>query len=177
MVSNEVNLTFYAEGKTLIELNECKSRAVVSISNSFNNLGGINSEIRQVRKSNNIIEFQFFGPVYVHVQASSATVAWRKKDELKKLGFGYDDYGSNKIRIDKVESQLQINVFPLKKLSEKPRPVLSEVEYTAFLAEEEVNLYNAMNCFDGTYLSKSYKSNYNEDKNLKIGFEVTHLLI
>lgn len=55
MVSKEMNLSFYAEGKHLIEINECTSRAVTSISNSFNSLGGVNSEIRQVRKTNNII--------------------------------------------------------------------------------------------------------------------------
>ena len=62
-----MTLTFYAEGKSLIEVNECRSRAIVSISHSFNTLGGINSEIRQVRKTNNIIEFNYYGPVYLHV--------------------------------------------------------------------------------------------------------------
>jgi hypothetical protein len=55
MVSKEMNLSFYAEGKNLIEINECTSRAITTISNSFNNMGGLNSEIKQVRKTNNII--------------------------------------------------------------------------------------------------------------------------
>ena len=75
-----MNLSFYAEGKSLIEINECKSRASTTISKSFNNLGELNGDIRQVRKTNNIIEFTFYGPIYVHIQSESSTALWRPKD-------------------------------------------------------------------------------------------------
>ena len=171
MVAKEMNLTFYAEGKSLIEVNECRSRAIVSISHSFNTLGGISSEIRQVRKTNNIIEFNYYGPVYLHVEAASATVAWRKKDDLTKLGRGYDEYTSNKIRLDRNGNDLKVEVFPLKQLADKPTVTLTNVDYTAYLAEEEMNLYDAINCNHGTYLQKTSASN-NQDGSLSLSFDV-----
>lgn len=38
-IKESMNLSFYAEGKSLIEINECTSRASTTISKSFNNLG------------------------------------------------------------------------------------------------------------------------------------------
>lgn len=32
----------------------------------------------------------YYGPVYVQVEAKSGTIAWRRKDQLKKIGYGYD---------------------------------------------------------------------------------------
>jgi hypothetical protein len=159
MVSKEMNLSFYAEGKSLIEINECTSRATTTISHSFNNMGGINSEIRQVRKTNNIIEFNYYGPVYVNVKADSATIAWRKKDDLSKRGLAYDEYTNNKIRIEKDGKLLSVKVFPLKKVTDKPSVSFTTVEYTAYIAKEEMNLYDAMNCNNGKYLSKSVSTN------------------
>jgi hypothetical protein len=141
------------------------------ISHSFNSIGGLNSNIKQVRKTNNIIEFNYYGPVYINVKADSATLAWRRKDELTLQGFGYDEYTSNKIRIDKEGNILTVEVFPLKKIIEKPKVSMKNVEYSAFLAEEEMNLYDAMNCNNGAYLSKSISSNA-EDKSLILSFEV-----
>ena len=39
-----------------------------------------NSEIRQVRKMNNIMEFMSYGPVFLQVKSKGGTIAWRKKD-------------------------------------------------------------------------------------------------
>ena len=94
---------------------------------------------------------------------------WRKKDELTKQGFGYDEYSSNKVRIDKEGDMLTVEIFPLKKIAEKPKVSLTSVSYTAFIAEEEMNLFDAMNCNNGQYLSSSISSN-TEDKPLKLSF-------
>jgi len=80
VVQKLMNFSFYSEGKNILEINECKSRAVTTILNSFTTTDKANSEIKQVRKSNNIIEFLFYGPVYVQVYAESGTIAWRRKD-------------------------------------------------------------------------------------------------
>lgn len=50
-----MNLSFYTEGKSLIEINECTSRAVTTVSSNFKEVSGTNSDIKQVRKTNNII--------------------------------------------------------------------------------------------------------------------------
>lgn len=54
---------------------------------------------------------------------------------------------------------------------EKPKVSFTSVEYSAYLAEEEMNLYDAMNCNNGKYLSKSIASN-TEDKALTLSFQV-----
>ena len=46
------------------------------------------------------MEFMHYGPVYLQVKAKSATIAWRKKDPLKKLGYGYDVYMPSKLQYD-----------------------------------------------------------------------------
>jgi hypothetical protein len=35
MVAGESNFTFYAEGKSVVEINECQSRAIATVSDSF----------------------------------------------------------------------------------------------------------------------------------------------
>ena len=37
LVHDKQSLTFYSEGRNLIEINECASRAIVSISHQFKN--------------------------------------------------------------------------------------------------------------------------------------------
>ena len=97
-VKGVTNFTFYSEGKSLLEINECKSRAVATVYKSFDTTSRLNSPVRQVRRTNNIMEFTHYGPVYLQVQAKSGTIAWRRKDELKKLGYGYDQYFATKLR-------------------------------------------------------------------------------
>jgi hypothetical protein len=43
-----------------------------------------------VRKTNNIIEFNHYGPIFLNVQAISATISWRKKDIETGEGTAYD---------------------------------------------------------------------------------------
>lgn len=81
LIVNEQNLTFYSEGKNIIEINECKKRAILSISSEFKNLAEISSEIKQIRKTNNIIEFTYYGIVYIHAVSEAASIIWRKKNE------------------------------------------------------------------------------------------------
>jgi len=80
MVSSTMNFTFYSEGRNVLEINECKSRAITTVFHDFSTADRMNSEIKQVRKANNIMEFQYYGLVYVQIEAVSATIAWRKKD-------------------------------------------------------------------------------------------------
>ena len=168
-----MNFSFYAEGKTLIELNECQSRAIATISTSFNDITAINSEIRQVRKSNNIIQFSHFGPIFLNVQAISATISWRKKNLDTGEGTAYDLYTNNKIRIDKVGNELKVEVFPPKKITKDPKIKLSNINYKVFLAEEQSNLYNAMNCNNGVYLERQAATIvYDENDSVMVFFEV-----
>lgn len=50
----------------------------------------------------------YYGPVYLQVQAKSGTIAWRRKDEQKKIGFGYDQYMPSKLRYSKEPNGLTI---------------------------------------------------------------------
>lgn len=131
----------------------------------------MNSDIKQVRKANNIIEFTYYGPVFIHVEASSATISWRKKDEMTGQGFGYDEYGTSKIRIDKTSGFLSVEVFPLKLLVSKPQVTFEYVNYTSYLAEEEMGLYDAINCHNGTYLTEAIATN-SETKSIILRFKV-----
>ena len=75
------------------------------------------SQIQQVRKSNSIVEFTYYGPVYIHIEAKSATVMWRHKDQLTGKGTGYAEYSANKIRIDKTtDTMLNVEVYPIRKV-------------------------------------------------------------
>lgn len=66
-----------------------------------------------MRKTNNIIEFMYYGPVYVQVEAKSGTIAWRRKDQVKKIGYGYDEYFPSKIRYGISDGKLKVEVYQL----------------------------------------------------------------
>ena len=51
----------------------------------------------------------YYGPVYLQVQASSATISWRKKDERTKVGFGYEQYTPSKLRYAAEGNVLNVN--------------------------------------------------------------------
>jgi hypothetical protein len=158
MVVGTMNFTFYSEGKSILEINECKSRAVTTVYHEFSTSDRVNSQIKQVRRTNNIVEFMYYGPVYVETQAKSATLGWRKKDEEKKLGYGYDQYYPSKLRYEylPVEGQLRVTVFPLSRSTTNEIFVeFPELTYTVYLAAEEMNLYEAINCENGVYAVKS----------------------
>jgi hypothetical protein len=106
--------------------------------NSFTTTDKANSEIKQIRKSNNIIEFLFYGPVYINIVTNSSTIAWRRKDEQKKLGYGYDEYSPNKLRYSLVDGTLKVVIYGLKRNGNIAKPMIDfgKSNYTAFLAEE-----------------------------------------
>lgn len=108
----------------------------------------MNSQVRQVRKTNNIVEFMYFGPVYVQVQAKSGTVSWRKKNDATKAGHGYDYYTSSKLRYEfsQFEPGLKVEVFKLKQIVEESPIKFKKLTYTVYIAAEEMNLYEAINC-------------------------------
>jgi hypothetical protein len=60
----------------------------------------------------------------VQVNATSGTIAWRKKDEAKKTGYGYDEYYPNKLSYDIADKKLKVVVYGLKKNSNIGTPVV-----------------------------------------------------
>ena len=67
LMTHSTNLTFCSKGTTVMEVDECSGRSVVSVSSSFNDLHTSESEISQIRRGNNLIEFYFWGPVFIHL--------------------------------------------------------------------------------------------------------------
>lgn len=47
---------------------------------------------------------------------------------------------------------MRVDVYPLKTLVSNPTVKLEYVRYIVVIAEEEMNLYEAMNCKNGVYL-------------------------
>ena len=96
----------------------------------------------------------YYGPVYININTTSGTIAWRSKNEQKKLGFGYDEYSPNKLRYSVNGDYLEVAIYGLKRNGNIAKPMVDfgQSNYTAFLAEEEMNLYDAINCANGTYL-------------------------
>lgn len=85
-------------------------------------------------------------------------------------GFGYEEYSTRKMRIDKSANFLVVEVFPLLPSTSSLVP-LEYVNYTAYLAEEEMQLYDAMNCHNGNYLSSGFSSSLQIDAT-QIRFDV-----
>ena len=66
-----------SRGTGVLEVDECSTRAVVVLSNSYAGLGKSSSTIQQKREGNNII-FRHRGPVYVRIQSQDyVTLRWR----------------------------------------------------------------------------------------------------
>lgn len=107
-------MTFGAEGKSIIEINECKSRATTEIFSEFHNMKSTSSEIKQRRKSNNIIEFYHYGPVYIKIASEKATLRWISVNETSGAGQGYDDFKSSWIRVVKSGDSIEITADPIK---------------------------------------------------------------
>ena len=81
------------------------------------------SQVRQVRKSNNIIEFVHYGPVYVQAYSQGSTIAWRRKQIKGNIGYAYEQYQTNKIRYYIVEDKLRVEVYQLKKTQSHENPI------------------------------------------------------
>lgn len=101
LVKGEVNLTFGSDGRNILELNECNGRAITSISSEFNSLGALTSEISQARRTNNIIEFYYYGPLFINVKMEKGTISWRKYDGSLNVGTGYDQFQAGWLRVNK----------------------------------------------------------------------------
>lgn len=67
LLTRPTNITFGSKGASILEVDECSTRSVISISSTFNDLHTSDSEILQVRRANNLVEFNHWGPVYVHI--------------------------------------------------------------------------------------------------------------
>lgn len=63
----------------------------------------------------------------------------------------------------------------MKKVADKPAVTLTNVDYTVFLAEEEMDLYDAINCNHGTYLQRTIASK-SLDASLSLIFDVGQVL-
>lgn len=72
------------------------------------------SEIKQRRKSNNIIEFYHYGPVYIKIASEKATLRWISVNETSGAGQGYDDFKSSWIRVVKSGDNIEVTADPIK---------------------------------------------------------------
>lgn len=67
-LTHPTNLTFGSKGDVVLEIDECKGRSVTSVASTFNNLHDFDTEINQVKRSNNLVEFYHWGPTYIHLE-------------------------------------------------------------------------------------------------------------
>lgn len=133
MVYNELNITFGSEGKNIIEINECNSRAITEIFSEFNNIKSTSSEIKQRRRSNNIVEFFHYGAVFVNIRSKKSSVRWLYFNETSGEGQGYDDYQSGFVRVYKSNNSILANA-PHLSSETTPKSKLSSINYTFFAA-------------------------------------------
>jgi hypothetical protein len=59
------------------------------------------------------MEFEFYGPVFVHLISDKATMRWFPVNETSGAGLGYDDYQTSSIRVIKIGNQLEIRAQPI----------------------------------------------------------------
>lgn len=96
LLTHPTNITFGSKGTVVMEVDDCGSdRSVISISSSFSDLHTADSEITQIRRGNNLIEFNYWGPVYIHIWTPGTRFRWRNKDIYKESGLGYEKYAAS----------------------------------------------------------------------------------
>jgi hypothetical protein len=55
LLTHPTNITFGCKGTIILEVDDCSTRSVTSVSSTFNNLHTSESEIQQVRRANNLV--------------------------------------------------------------------------------------------------------------------------
>lgn len=79
---------------------------MTEIFSEFNHIKSTQSEIKQRRRNNNIVEFYHYGAVYVHLKTEKATMRWFYINETSGAGQGYDDYQASIMRVFKNGNQI-----------------------------------------------------------------------
>ena len=138
LVTEQMNLTLNPKGKTLIEVDECEGKAITFLSSEFNNLNSISSEIKQNRRMNGLIEFDFYGPVFLSSKMKKGLLKWRDYDEV------YDQFQTGWIRITKKQSTLVVSAEALKQLSSTTQ--IDKIIYKFGTGKEESDLSSTLNC-------------------------------
>jgi hypothetical protein len=151
-----MNLTFMSEGRGVIEVDECASRSVITLNNQYKEVKSMSSSINSRRAANNLILFTYSGPVFMHVDSNDyVALSWKNYHKSNLNGFGYDIYAPATFRIafDPASLDISVRVKPIEAVPEaKDLPDLLSITYHVFVAGEEMELYNAMNCEKGKFM-------------------------
>jgi hypothetical protein len=170
-----MNMTFGSEGLTIIELNDCKSRATTYVYSEFSQLKSSSSEVYQRRRSkNNIMEFYHYGPVYVSIQSEKTIVRWFAINRASGAGQGYDDYQVSRMHVMKTGRKIKVKAEPILPVNkQRVKSKIQMVNYTFVAAQEKLELYEAMNCGEGEFVKKIVRHNSTfSDKVVKVSFDV-----
>ena len=73
-----------------------------AIYSQFGDLGKSQSEIKQTRKKNNILEFYYYGPIFANFKGYKGSVKWFPYNDAQSIGIGYDSYEAGWLRIKKI---------------------------------------------------------------------------
>jgi hypothetical protein len=147
-----------SEGRGVIEVDECAARSVITLNSQFRDVKSISSAIGSRRVANNLIYFNYSGPVFMHVDSTDfVALAWKNHHRSSLNGHGYDIYSSSTFRLafDADTQGFSVRVKPIEAASgavAKDLPHLLSVNYHIFMAGEEMELYSAMNCEKGKYM-------------------------
>ena len=83
----------------VIDVDECSSRAIISLNPDYRGLNSTSSSIKQRREGNNIF-FQHKGPVYLRFHSADyVTLRWRNRHKVNNYQNGYSMYEASKFDI------------------------------------------------------------------------------
>jgi hypothetical protein len=94
----------------------------------------------------------------MHVDSADyVALSWKNSHRSSLNGFGYEFYSPSTFRIafDSASQDVSLRIKPIEQLSTENNiylPELLYVKYHVYVAGEELDLYNAMNCQKGKYM-------------------------
>ncbi len=95
-----MNLTFMSEGRGVIEVDECAARSIITLNSQFRDVKSISSGISSRRVPNNLIQFNYSGPVFLHVDSTDyVALSWKNYHRSSLNGHGYDIYSPSTFRL------------------------------------------------------------------------------
>jgi hypothetical protein len=133
------NFTFIATGNGVIELNECESKATLTLARDYNGLENKRSQLNQRRKGNNIF-FRQKGEVYMRVESKNTVgLQWMSEHPDTFNGYGYTYYDASSFRIHKAnQGDLRLGIQPLKITEKVPNkmvpPSIVSLAYNVYIA-------------------------------------------
>ena len=148
LVLQELNLTFGAKGTTIVEINECESRAIVTAHPDYSKMGSSMSNLKQVRGSFFSLHYIYYeGPVFLTVKSRKGSVRWINYDPRERRGIGYQEFEIRNLVVVKLsEFLLDVVVFqPTSEMPELNRRV-KEIEYIFSFGVTETDLFSSLNC-------------------------------